>query len=125
MAGVDAPVLDLTPHIAAIEQQLGVLDAALVSQDAGAVEACTQALHRALADALAAFRHAGPRALTPQLRQQLLLAQARVTGQQSTVRKAAASIERTLSVLLPQEATSTYSSLASKAGQAAVNAYSR
>lgn len=126
MSAVKVPVLDLTPHVAAIEAQLGVLDAALVSQDPGAVDACTQALHKALADALAAFRHAGPDSLTPQLRQQLLLAQARVTGQQSTVRKAAASIERTLSVLLPQEeATSTYSALVSRTGQAAVSAYSR
>ncbi|RZI84917.1 MAG: hypothetical protein EOP38_06930 [Rubrivivax sp.] len=125
MTGSLAPVLDLSPHVAAIEQQLEVLDAALLSQDAGAVDACTQALHRALADALAAFRHAGPDALTPQLRQQLLLAQARVTGQQATVRRAASSIERTLSVLLPQEASSTYSALAPKSGQAAIKAYSR
>jgi hypothetical protein len=123
MAALPSSVLDLTPHIAAIEAQLGVLDAALVAQDPEAIESCTQGLHRSLADALAAFRHAGPEALTPELRQQLLLAQARVTGQQSTVRKAALSIERTLGMLLPQEASSTYSSLAPKSGQMAVNAY--
>jgi alkylation response protein AidB-like acyl-CoA dehydrogenase len=124
MASVQSPIQDLTPHVAAIEAQLAVLDEALVSQDAGAVAACTQALHRSLADALAAFRHAGPDALTPQLRHQLLLAQARVTGQQSTVHRAASSIERTLSVLLPQEAVSTYSALASKSGPAVISAYS-
>lgn len=123
MAAALSPALDLTPHIAAIEAQLGELDAALVAQDAQAIESCSQGLHRSLADALAAFRHAGPDAMTPQLRQQLLLAQARVTGQQSTVRKAAMSIERTLGMLLPQEASSTYSALAPKAGHMAANAY--
>ncbi|MGH6646146.1 hypothetical protein [Aquabacterium sp.] len=123
MAAVLSPVLDLTPHIAAIEAQLGGLDAALLAQDAQAIESCSQDLHRALADALAAFRHAGPDAMTPKLRQQLLLAQARVMGQQSTVRKAAMSIERTLGMLLPQEASSTYSALAPRSGQMAVNAY--
>ncbi|RZL00285.1 MAG: hypothetical protein EOP36_16315 [Rubrivivax sp.] len=124
MAAVLSPVLDLTPHIAAIEAQLGVLDAALLAQDAQAIESCSQNLHRCLADALAAFRHAGPGSLTPALRQQLLLAQARVMGQQSTVRKAAVSIERTLGLLLPpQETSSTYSALAPKSGQMAMNAY--
>lgn len=123
MAAVQPPAQDLTPHIAAIEVQLGVLDAALVAQDANAIDTCSQNLHRALAEALAAFRHAGPDALTPRLRQQLLLAQARVLGQQSTVRKAALSIERTLGLLLPQEASSTYSALAPRAGQMAAQAY--
>lgn len=123
MAAVLSPALDLTPHIAAIEAQLGLLDDALLAQDAQAIESSSQDLHRFLADALAAFRHAGPEALTPELRQRLLLAQARVTGQQSTVRKAAHSIERTLGMLMPQEAASTYSALAPRAGQAALNAY--
>lgn len=123
MAAALSPALDLTPHIAAIEAQLGELDAALVAQDAQAIESCSQSLHRSLADALAAFRHAGPDAMTPELRQQLRLAQARVTGQQSTVRKAAVSIERTLGMLMPQEASSTYSALAPRAGQMAANAY--
>jgi hypothetical protein len=123
MAAVLSPVLDLTPHIAAIEAQLGELDAALVAQDAQAIESCSQGLHRFLADALAAFRHAGPDSLTPELRHRLLLAQARITGQQSTVRRAAHSIERTLGMLLPQEASSTYSALAPRAGQLAMNAY--
>jgi len=123
MAAVPSPVLDLTPHIAAIEAQLGELDAALVAQDAQAIESCSQGLHRSLADALAAFRHAGPDSLTPKLRHQLLLAQARVMGQQSTVRRAAHSIERTLGMLLPQEASSTYSALAPRAGHMAMNAY--
>lgn len=122
-AVLPSSMLDLTPHIAAIEAQLGLLDEALVAQDAQAIESCTQDLHRALAEALAAFRHAGPEAMTPELHQQLLLAQARVTGQQSTVRKAAMSIERTLGMLLPQEASSTYSALAPRSGQMAVNAY--
>jgi hypothetical protein len=123
MAAVQSPVLDLTPHIAAIEAQLGVLDEALVAQDAQTIESGSQALHRSLAEAMAAFRHAGPDSLTPQLRHRLLLAQARVMGQQSTVTRAAHSIDRTLSMLLPQEASSTYSALAPKAGQMAVNAY--
>lgn len=122
-AVLQSPVLDLTPHIATIEVQLGVLDEALVSQDAQAIESCSQDLHRSLAEAMAAFRHAGPDSLTPPLRHQLLLAQARVMGQQSTVRRAAHSIERTLSMLLPQEASATYSALAPKSGQMAVNAY--
>lgn len=123
MAAALSPELDLTPHIAAIEAQLGALDAALVAQDPLVIESCTQDLHCSLADALAAFRHAGPEALTPQLRDRLLLAQARVSGQQSTVHRAAMSIERTLGLLLPQEAQSTYSALGPKSGQTVLSAY--
>ncbi|MDE2400266.1 MAG: hypothetical protein KGL90_01185 [Burkholderiales bacterium] len=128
MVSASPDLLDLTPKVLAIEQYLGALDAALVSQDPAAVEVATGSLHRALADAMAAFRHAvqaGHDPLTPELRQKLLLAQARVSGQQATAARAVGSIERTLKVLLPQETeSSTYSDLAAKAGPQGLKGYS-
>lgn len=108
---------DLMSQVSAIERHLAALDAALVAQDSRAVEAGSADLHRALVEALAQFRQAaqaGQDPLTPQLRQKLVLAQLRVAGQQRTAARAMGSIERTLKVLLPQEAETTYSALAQR-----------
>ena len=120
MAHVVLPEHDLAPQVAAIERHLLAPDAALGAQDRAGMEACSAELHRTLADALAVFRHAvqaGVQPLSPELRQKLLLAQARVTGQQSSVHRAASSIERTLGLLLPPEVDATYSALAKHTGR--------
>ncbi len=120
MASTVSPEHDLTPQVAAIQQHLVALDAALIAQDMGAIDACSADLHRTLADALVAFRHAaqvGVNPVSPQLRQTLLLAQARVKGQQASLHQAASSIERTLGLLLPPETASTYSALARQPGR--------
>lgn len=93
-------------HAQALEGHLQALDEALRAQDAARLETASQALHKCLADALAAFHQAkktGLQPLSPLMRQKLILAQARVTGLQTTVHRANASLSRTLSVLFPEE----------------------
>lgn len=93
-------------HAQALEGRLQALDEALRSQDAAQLEAASQALHKCLADALAAFHQAkktGLQPLSPLLRQKLMLAQTRVTGLQAMVHRANASLSRTLNVLFPDD----------------------
>lgn len=93
-------------HALALEGRLQALDEALRAQDAAALDAASQALHKCLAEALAAFHQAkrsGGQPLSPLMRQKLMLAQTRVSGLQLTVHRAAASMSRTLSVLFPEE----------------------
>lgn len=121
---VPADANDLAPRVAAIERHLSALDAALVTQDAPAMESASADLHACLADALGAFQHAaqqGQDPLSPALRQSLLLAQARVANQQALTARALAGVERTMNVLLPSQGppVDTYASL----GQKAANAY--
>jgi len=126
MAHFLPPSADLSVAVSAIEQSLQTLDVAFAAHDAVAIEASSQALHKALADAVVAFRHAaheGHSPVTPELRQRLLLAQSRVLGQQNAVHRAAGSIERTLSVLLPQSEGPTYSGLANKSGAFGIKGY--
>ena len=106
-----AQALDLFAHVTDIEQRLSDLDAALVAGDPAAIEQVGQQLQRSLADSLAAFRHAaheGKSPISPELKQRLVLAQARITAQQALVHRAGAAIERTLDILLPREASPTY-----------------
>ena len=93
-------------HIRTIELALLALDEALRSRDPSVVEPCAQALHKSLADALAAFRQARQQGLEPlsaELRQKLMLAQTRVAGLRTAVHRAASSVERTLGVLFTPE----------------------
>jgi hypothetical protein len=97
---------DLTLHVQGIEAHLIDLDAHLRTQNLLAIEEASASLHKALADALVAFRHAqqqGQVPLSAELRGRLMLAQARVTGLQQSVHRASASLQRTLGVLLVQE----------------------
>ena len=127
MASAFMPAVDLSAAVSAIELGLQALDAAFSAHDPGAIEASSQALHKALADAVVVLRHAsrdGKSPMTPELRQRLLLAQARVMGQQQTVHRAAGSIERTLSVLLPQtESPSAYGGLSGRSGAFGIKGY--
>lgn len=121
-----AQTLDLSAHVADIEQCLSALDAALVAGDTHAIEQVGQQLQRSLADSLAAFRHAtheGKVALSPELRQRLVLAQSRITAQQALVHRSGAAIERTLNILLPREEAPTYGALGQGPANRAANAY--
>ena len=118
--------LDLSAHMADIEQRLADLDAALVSGDTAAVERVGQQLQRSLADSLAAFRHAtheGKLPLSQDMRQRLTLAQARIMGQQALAHRAGAAIERTLNILLPRDDAPTYGALGQSPAARAAGAY--
>ncbi|HIV72799.1 MAG TPA: hypothetical protein H9903_17815 [Candidatus Aquabacterium excrementipullorum] len=118
-------------HAQALEGRLQALDEALRAQNPAELEAASQALHKCLADALAAFHQAkktGLQPLSPLMRQKLVLAQTRVSGLQATVHRAGSSMSRTLSVLFPEEPGqgATYGALqppASGAGAAMRAAY--
>jgi hypothetical protein len=114
-------LLDAPAHVQAIETRLDALELALRGSDARAMEEACGHLQRELAEAMAAFHHAtamGHNPLTPELLKRLVLAQARVTALQPVVHRAAASIDRTLGVLLsgPSDDQSTYMALGAKAG---------
>ena len=118
-------------HAEALESRLQALDEALRAGNPVELESASQALHKCLADALAAFHQAkktGAQPLSPLLRQKLVLAQTRVSGLQATVHRAGSSMSRTLSVLFPEEQGqgATYGALqpaASGAGAAMRAAY--
>lgn len=98
----------LNAGLARMELGLDELDAALASGEADRIEAQGQALQRALSDGLGLFQQAGSQAMTPDLRQRLQLAQARVQAQQSAVHRVLASTGRTLGVLFPPSESDTY-----------------
>ena len=116
----------MSAHVADIEVRLAELDAAFASGDAPTMtQQCLQ-LQRSLAESLVAFRQAeqvGLSPLTASLRSRLTLAQARVLAQQGAVHRAHASIDRTLSVLLPREECSTYGNLGASPAAKALSAY--
>lgn len=121
---------DLTPHVQGIEAQLLALDDALARQDTALVDGSTLLLHKALAEAMHAFRQAqakGAAPLPPELRRRLLLAQERVTQLQQVLHMATSSLERSLQALLPPEAASVPGDRSSSGPQTpvsrALNAY--
>lgn len=121
---------DLTPHVQGIEAQLLALDDALARQDTALVDGSTLLLHKALAEAMHAFRQAqakGAAPLSPELRRRLLLAQARVTQLQQVLHTATSSLERSLHALLPPEAAAAPGDRSSSGPQTpvsrALNAY--
>lgn len=121
---------DLSSHVHDIEVQLQVLDERLRAQDSPGTEAASAALHKVLADALVAFRHAqhlGQEPLSQDLRHRLMLAQTRAMGLQQSAQRASSSLQRTLNVLLVSDepaGSSTYESLGPRTGPgAAIKAY--
>jgi hypothetical protein len=96
----------MAAHVADIEAHLHVLETAFSSGDSQAIEQQCERLQRSLADSLVAFRKAEQAGLDPlsaDLRARLKLAQSRVQAQQLAVHRGAASIDRTLNVLFPQQ----------------------
>jgi hypothetical protein len=115
---------DLSRHVQDIEDCLQRLDEALRGDQPLAIDAASQGLHKALADAVVAVRHArqaGQQEPLPDaLRRKLMLAQSRVAALQTSVHRAGASIERTLGILMPPaDGAGTYGALGAKPSTAA------
>ncbi len=110
-------------QVSAIERCLAVLDAAFANGDPQHVVNGAQALHEVLTRAMLLMRqHAGSgraRSLDAQLIQRLTQAQARARAHQQAVLRGRVATERTLDVLLPREADSTYQALGGGAGRVA------
>lgn len=115
---------DLSRHVQDIEDRLQRLDEALRGDQPLAVDAASQSLHKALADAVVAIRHARQAGqhepLPDALRRKLMLAQSRVAALQTSVHRAGASMERTLGILMPPaEGAGTYGALGARPSTAA------
>lgn len=92
----------LETPLAAVEQRLGALGAALQRSDAAAIESEAAELHRALAAAVDHFtRAAREGGVPPTMRQRLALAGGQVAAQREALARATASLDRAIDVLLP------------------------
>ena len=97
---------DLEAPLAAVEAQLGRLGAALVSQNALAIETEAAELHNALLSAVHRFSHAARQGGVPQpLRQRLAMAGGQVAAQRESLARATAALDRAIDVLLPHPAS--------------------
>jgi hypothetical protein len=117
-------MLDLSRHVRDIEDHLQQLDEALRGDQPLAIDAASQRLHKALADAVVAVRHARQAgqhdALPEALRRKLVLAQSRVAALQTSIHRAGSSIERTLGILMPPaDGAGTYGAMGTKPSSAA------
>jgi hypothetical protein len=111
-------------QVSAIERCLAVLDAAFANGDPQHVATGAQSLHEVLTRTMLLMRqHPGAGHLAPsldaQLIQRLTQAQARARAHQQAVMRGRVATERTLDVLLPREADSTYQALGGGAGRVA------
>jgi hypothetical protein len=101
-----APSLDdrqLEPVVQAVEARLQALGQALLQRDSVAVEQCATDLHRALTDAVDAFRQAARNgAVAPALRQRLMSATGQVAAQRESLARATAALDRAMDVLMPR-----------------------
>lgn len=95
-------VAELEPPLTALEDSLAGLAQALCSNDAQAIDARADELHRALALAVGRFAQAARSGQVPgTLRQRLALAGGRVAAQREALARATASLDRAIDVLLP------------------------
>lgn len=92
--------------IAAIEDRLAALGAALRDHDALAIESQAHELHRALASAVHRFAQAArqPGGVSLQLRQRLMAASGQVAAQRESLARATAALDRAIDVLMPGQA---------------------
>jgi hypothetical protein len=98
------PLDDALEHsLAAIEERLTALGAALRDRDERAVESHAHELHRALASAIQRFSQAArqPGGVAPQLRQRLMVASGQVAAQRESLARATAALDRAIDVLMP------------------------
>ena len=111
--GLPAAHDDLESPVAEVEERLARLGAAMMGQDAAALEAEATELHRALARAIQHFSHAArDGGIPPPLRQRLALASGRVAAQREALARATAALDRAIDVLIPGQglgAASVYS----------------
>jgi hypothetical protein len=96
-------VVDLEQPLAAVEARLSALGAALVSQNAQAIEDEAADLHRALAAAVQRFSLAARQGngVPSPLRQRLAVASGQVAAQRESLARATAALDRAIDVLLP------------------------
>ena len=94
---------ELERPLAAVEEQLTALGAALHRQDVGAVDRAASDLHLALAAAVDHFAMAARRGGVPlPLRHRLALASGQVAAQREALARATASLDRAIDVLIPR-----------------------
>lgn len=100
---------ELEQTLAAVESRLVALGDALRARDTAAIETHADELHRALAVAVEAFRHAsrGGR-VPPALRSRLASASGLVAAQRESLARATAALDRAIDVLLPRDAATLY-----------------
>jgi hypothetical protein len=92
----------LEPPLAAVEDRLVALGAALARNDANGIESEASELHRALAAAIDHFSRAARNGgVPPSLRQRLAVASGQVAAQREALARATASLDRAIDVLLP------------------------
>lgn len=93
---------DLEAPLAAVEQRLAALGAALQRNDAQAIESEAGELHRALAAAIDHFARAARQGgVPPPLRRRLAMASGQVAAQREALARATAALDRAIDVLLP------------------------
>jgi hypothetical protein len=96
----------MVDRVSDIEQHLQALDEALSGGVFAAIERASACLQSSLSEAVKTLARPGSGAsLDADLRRRLTLAKARAGHQQLAVHRVAASLERTLAVLLPHEQT--------------------
>jgi hypothetical protein len=94
--------IELETALAAVEEQLSALGAALVLRDTGAIDQHASELHRSLAFAVRCFALAARRGgVPPHLRQRLALAGGKVAAQRESLARATAALDRAIDVLMP------------------------
>ena len=94
---------ELERPLAAVEEQLLALGAALHRQDIGAVDRAAADLHLALAAAVDHFAQVARRGGVPlPLRHRLALASGQVAAQREALARATASLDRAIEVLIPR-----------------------
>lgn len=97
---------ELERPVAALEERLQALAAALRERDADRIEAEAAALHRVLAGAVDQFGRAARHGPIPApLRQRLMAAGAQVAAQREVLARATAALDRAMDVLLPTPGT--------------------
>lgn len=102
---------ELERPLLAVESCLNQLGEALLRRDSQAIELHASALHKALAEAIAAFGEAARSgSVPPNLRHRLVMAGGRVAAQRESLARATAALDRAIDVLMPGESTGLYSS---------------
>jgi len=112
---------ELEAPLAAVEDRLAALGAALHRSDAAAIESEATALHGALAAAVQSFSRAARQGgVPPLLRQRLALAGGQVAAQREALARATAALDRAIDVLLPGKGGHVYAAngAADRAGHA-------
>ena len=105
----DREVKDLEQPLLAVEDCLERLGAALRGREASSIEQQAADLHRALAQAVEAFRRAALVGSVPApLRNRLVMASGQMAAQRTVLTRANVSLDRAIDVLMPAEIGDVY-----------------